>query len=42
MPTIIEEKTQELCRAIIAQPETLAIRKRIDTFLADDNAARPV
>ena len=38
MPTLIEEKTQELCRAIIAQPEMIAIRKRIDTFLADDNA----
>jgi cell fate (sporulation/competence/biofilm development) regulator YlbF (YheA/YmcA/DUF963 family) len=38
MPTIIEEKTQELCRAIIAQPEMIAIRKRIDTFMADDTA----
>jgi cell fate (sporulation/competence/biofilm development) regulator YlbF (YheA/YmcA/DUF963 family) len=37
MPTKIEEKTQELCEAIIAQPEMIAIRKRIDTFLADDN-----
>jgi len=36
MPTIIEEKTKELCEAIIAQPEMTAIRKRIDTFLADD------
>jgi cell fate (sporulation/competence/biofilm development) regulator YlbF (YheA/YmcA/DUF963 family) len=35
MPTIIEEKTQELCQAIIVQPEMIAIRKRIDTFLAD-------
>ena len=35
MPTNIEEKTQELCQAIIAQPEMIAIRKRIDTFLAD-------
>jgi cell fate (sporulation/competence/biofilm development) regulator YlbF (YheA/YmcA/DUF963 family) len=38
MPTKIDEKTQELCQAIIAQPEMIAIRKRIDTFLADDNA----
>jgi cell fate (sporulation/competence/biofilm development) regulator YlbF (YheA/YmcA/DUF963 family) len=38
MPTIIEEKTQELCRAIITQPEMIAIRKRIDTFMADDTA----
>jgi cell fate (sporulation/competence/biofilm development) regulator YlbF (YheA/YmcA/DUF963 family) len=36
MPTKIEEKTQELCEAIITQPEMVAIRKRIDTFLADD------
>jgi cell fate (sporulation/competence/biofilm development) regulator YlbF (YheA/YmcA/DUF963 family) len=38
MPTNIEEKTQELCEAIIAQPEMIAIRKRIDTFLADTSA----
>ena len=38
MPTIIEEKTQELCRVIVAQPEMIAIRKRIDTFLADTSA----
>jgi len=38
MPTLIEEKTQELCQAIIAQPEMISIRKRIDTFLADDAA----
>lgn len=36
MPTIIEEKTKELCNAIIA--ETAPIRKNIDTFLADTNA----
>ena len=35
MPTKIEEKTQELCQTLIAQPEMLSIRKRIDTFLAD-------
>jgi cell fate (sporulation/competence/biofilm development) regulator YlbF (YheA/YmcA/DUF963 family) len=38
MPTIIEEKTQALCQAIIAQPEMIAIRKRIDIFLADAGA----
>ena len=38
MPTLIEEKTQELCQAIVAQPELIAIRKRIDTFLADADA----
>ena len=37
MTNKIEEKTQELCAAIIAQPEMITIRKRIDTFLADDS-----
>jgi len=38
MPTKIEEKTLELCETIVAQPEMAAIRKRIDTFIADENA----
>ncbi|MGH7952556.1 MAG: YlbF family regulator [Limisphaerales bacterium] len=38
MPTKIEEKTQELCQAIIAQPEMAAIRKHIDTFMSDASA----
>jgi len=38
MTTKIEEKTQELCQAIIAQPEMIAIRSRIDTFMANDGA----
>jgi len=38
MTTKIQEKTQELCQTIIAQPEMIAIRKRIDTFMADDRA----
>jgi cell fate (sporulation/competence/biofilm development) regulator YlbF (YheA/YmcA/DUF963 family) len=38
MPTKIEEKTRELCQTLIAQPEMLAIRKRIDTFMADTGA----
>src|SRR5271155_2397478 len=38
MPTKIEEKTQELCETIIAQPEMASIRKRIDLFLADKGA----
>jgi cell fate (sporulation/competence/biofilm development) regulator YlbF (YheA/YmcA/DUF963 family) len=38
MSTKIEEKTQELCQAIVAQPEMIAIRKRIDTFMADNGA----
>ena len=38
MTTKIEEKTQELCQAIIAQPEMISIRSRIDTFMADASA----
>jgi cell fate (sporulation/competence/biofilm development) regulator YlbF (YheA/YmcA/DUF963 family) len=38
MPTKIEEKTRELCQTLIAQPEMLSIRKRIDIFLADAGA----
>lgn len=38
MPTKIEEKTQELCATIVSQPEMVAIRKRIDAFLADSNS----
>jgi cell fate (sporulation/competence/biofilm development) regulator YlbF (YheA/YmcA/DUF963 family) len=38
MTTKIQEKTEELCQTIIVQPEMIAIRKRIDTFMADDSA----
>ena len=38
MSTKIEEKTQELCATIVAQPEMTSIRKRIDAFMADDAA----
>jgi cell fate (sporulation/competence/biofilm development) regulator YlbF (YheA/YmcA/DUF963 family) len=38
MPTKIEEKTRELCQTIIAQPEMVSIRRRIDTFLSDASA----
>lgn len=38
MSTKIEEKTQELCQTIIAEPEMISIRSRIDTFLADTSA----
>ena len=38
MPTIIEEKTRELCETIVAQPEWTSIRNRIDAFLSDDSA----
>ncbi|HEY5233175.1 MAG TPA: YlbF family regulator [Verrucomicrobiae bacterium] len=34
----IDEKTQELCQTIIAEPEMISIRSRIDTFLADASA----
>ena len=38
MPTKIEDKTKELCQTIIAQPEMISIRKRIDTFMSDPGA----
>jgi len=34
----IEQKTRELCQAILEQPNMVSIRKRIDTFMADDRA----
>lgn len=36
MPSIIEEKTRELCETIVAQPQWTSIRNRIDAFLSDD------
>ena len=38
MPNIIEEKTRELCQAIVDQPEMASIRRRIDTFMTDQSA----
>lgn len=38
MPTKIEEKTLELCETMVAQPEMASIRKRIETFIANDDA----
>ena len=38
MQNKIEEKTRELCQAIIDEPGMLSIRKRIDTFMADSTA----
>jgi cell fate (sporulation/competence/biofilm development) regulator YlbF (YheA/YmcA/DUF963 family) len=38
MPIKIEEKTRELCQAIVDQPEMASIRRRIDTFQADAGA----
>src|ERR1039458_10345245 len=34
----ITRKTKELCEAIVAQPEIISIRKRIDLFLSDAGA----
>jgi cell fate (sporulation/competence/biofilm development) regulator YlbF (YheA/YmcA/DUF963 family) len=34
----ITRKTKELCQAIVAQPEMISIRKRIDSFLSDPGA----
>jgi len=34
----IARKTKELCAAIVAQPEMISIRKRIDTFMSDAGA----
>src|SRR5580658_3008698 len=38
MPTKLEAKTNELCEAILEQMQTAGIRKRIDTFMADNRA----
>ncbi len=38
MATKLESKTNELCEAILEQMQTAGIRKRIDTFMADDRA----
>ena len=36
--TILIQKTRELCETLIAQPEFQLIRRRVETFLADDGA----
>lgn len=38
MANKIEEKTQELCETLLAAPEMISIRKRMDTFMADTAA----
>jgi cell fate (sporulation/competence/biofilm development) regulator YlbF (YheA/YmcA/DUF963 family) len=38
MPTKVELKTNELCQAILDEIASNGIRKRIDTFLADNTA----
>jgi cell fate (sporulation/competence/biofilm development) regulator YlbF (YheA/YmcA/DUF963 family) len=34
--TVVVQKTKELCHTILDQPEVQTLRKKIDTFLADD------
>ncbi|MSU59597.1 MAG: YlbF family regulator [Pedosphaera sp.] len=34
----IEQKTRELCEALVTAPNVSAIRQRIDKFMADDSA----
>jgi cell fate (sporulation/competence/biofilm development) regulator YlbF (YheA/YmcA/DUF963 family) len=36
--TGINQKTKELCQAILDEPSMLAIRQKIDAFMADDKA----
>jgi len=36
--SLITDKTRELCQAILDQPEMVAARQRIQTFIADDKA----
>src|SRR5690242_6728911 len=34
----VQQKTRELCETILTEPNVLAIRQRIDTFMADAKA----
>ena len=36
--TAVQQKTRELCEALLAEPTVAAIRGRIDQFMADDQA----
>ncbi len=36
--TVINRKTRELCQAILDEPGVQALRKNIDSFMADENA----
>ena len=36
--TAVQQKTRELCEAILAEPTVAAIRERIDKFMADDKS----
>ncbi|HXS68025.1 MAG TPA: YlbF family regulator [Candidatus Polarisedimenticolia bacterium] len=36
--SVINDKTRELCQAILDQPEMRAARERIQTFIADEKA----
>lgn len=33
--TVVQQKTRELCEAILADPAVISIRQRMDTFMAD-------
>jgi cell fate (sporulation/competence/biofilm development) regulator YlbF (YheA/YmcA/DUF963 family) len=35
---VVADKTRELCEAILSDPAVTSIRKRIDTFMADEKA----
>jgi len=36
--TAVQQKTRELCETLLAEPTVIAIRQRIDQFMADDKA----
>jgi cell fate (sporulation/competence/biofilm development) regulator YlbF (YheA/YmcA/DUF963 family) len=36
--TTVQQKTRELCEAMLAEPAVAAIRERIDKFMADDKS----
>jgi cell fate (sporulation/competence/biofilm development) regulator YlbF (YheA/YmcA/DUF963 family) len=36
--TAVQQKTRELCEALLAEPAVAAIRERIDQFMADDKS----
>jgi cell fate (sporulation/competence/biofilm development) regulator YlbF (YheA/YmcA/DUF963 family) len=36
--TVVLEKTRELCRTIVEQPDFQLVRRHIDAFLADEDA----
>jgi len=36
--TAVQQKTRELCEILLAEPTVIAIRQRIDQFMADDKS----